>query len=215
MQVNKKDRLEYAKERARNYSLRIIILILAALNIVQFIAIYSLFPLKTEKIRYVEFADGKDTVFKVLPSPLPQSSKILVIRQLARHYVEDRHKIDGITEHTRFRRVVAMSSRKMYEAFKNEYDRIKNESTFDSRDINILADTIIDEARNVHEVHFETIDRFQGKEYKNNWIVSMRYEFRKHRAKGDDLLLNPLGFTVVQYHQSKTKLTKDQINEIF
>ena len=203
------------KSNKSSYFIRVCLVISLVINVLLLIAILTMFPLKEVKPVYVAFSEEKDVVFKVLKMPLPKKQRLLVLRQLVREYVANRHKFDGITEYHRFRRVVSMSSKEVVERFKDEYNRIKNESTFDTREINILADTVIDEARNVHEVHFETIDTLNGEEFRNNWIVSIKYSFGKFKVKGENELLNPLGFRVIKYHQSKTKLTKEQINEIF
>jgi len=188
----------------------------AALIIVfQLLAIVTILPLKETKVEYVAFANSEDVMFRVLPAPLNKEQKLLLVRQLLREYVYNRVHIDNLTERNRFAKVVAMSAKSVVVDFKKEYERIEQESSFTRRDVKIIADWVVDEAKNVHQIEFETTDHYKGQTYKNSWVVTLKYQFKKSVVKKSNELLNPLGLTVDHYFQAQKELTNEDFNELF
>jgi len=207
--------LAYIKERANSQKFLLFLAVSLLMNFIQVIGFIVLLPLKEHSVEYVAFAESQDVMFRVLPAPLGKEQKILLVRQLLREYVYNRVQIDNLTERPRFAKVVAMSAKNVVVDFKDEYERIERESSFTRRDVKIIADWVVDEAKNVHQVEFETIDHFRGQTYKNSWVVTLKYEFQKQKVRKSNELLNPLGLTVVHYFQAKKESTNEELNELF
>jgi type IV secretory pathway component VirB8 len=165
-----------------------------------------------KQVHYVAFSGSDDVHFKVLPAPLSKSQGKLLLRQQLRDYVYNRAYIDNFTEKARFRKVYSMNTAEENEKFREEFDRIKSESSFERRDVKVVADNSI--SNNIHQIELETIDHFQGKKYKNYWTVLIKHELRKQQVSLTNEHLNPFGLTVTEYQIRKKDITyNEEINE--
>ena len=105
-----------------------------------------------------------------------------------------------------------MNTAEENEKFREEFDRIKSESSFERRDVKVVADNSI--SNNIHQIELETIDHFQGKKYKNYWTVLIKHELRKQQVSLTNEHLNPFGLTVTEYQIRKKDITyNEEINE--
>jgi type IV secretory pathway component VirB8 len=161
-----------------------------------------------KQVHYVAFSSSDDVHFRVLPAPLNKRQGLLLLRQQLRDYVYNRAYIDNFTEKTRFKKVYSMNTASENERFKEEFNRIKSESSFERRDVKIVADSSI--SNNIHQIELETIDHFQGKKYKNYWTVLIKHEQRKQKVSVSNEHLNPFGLTVTEYQISKKDITYNE-----
>jgi len=199
-------------KEAKRWQLMSMFLIIIILLLIS--AIVTILPLKETRIKYVEFAKAGSYHFKIIESPLRKEQKLLLIRQTLRDYVLNRISYTGNVriDTPSVQKVVAMSSVKVINQFRHVYERIDQETSIQRREVEIISDIPL--SKNVHQVHYRTIDYHDKKTYESQWVATISYQFSKQIVNSQNELLNPLGIVVDGFIEAKKKLTQEDLNEI-
>jgi len=178
------------------------------------LAIMFLTPLKTTEIKYVEFSKAGTYHFTVFQNPLEKNQKILLIRHMLRNYVVKRISYTGNVslDTPNVMSVASMSSSEVLQQFKEAYERVQNESSFERRDVEIISD--IPMSRGTHRVEYKTVDYFEGEKYENIWVARISYTLENSLVTEDNELNNPLGLFINGFLEEHKKLTQEQLNDI-
>ena len=100
----------------------------------------------------------------------------------------------------------------LLQQYKEIYERILNESSFERRDVEIISD--IPMSKGSHRIEYKTIDYFQNQKYENTWVAKISYDLKSSLVTEDNELENPLGLIVTEFIQERKKLTQEDLNEI-
>jgi type IV secretory pathway component VirB8 len=165
--------------------------------------------LSTKEFIVIEYKSSSNNFVKIARAGDDYSRNEILIRATLRNYVEDRERIDRITEQERYARVVALSSDNVSDIFRTVYGGDKalvNREGF-VRDIDIKSDSIISYGK--HQIEFTTTDYEEDKPEEkktNRWIATLSYQFKEQQVSEDIGLLNPVGLYVEEYRLSKKKI---------
>lgn len=166
---------------------------------------HQLNPVTVKEPVYIEFQSSGNTVATIQRVSDSIARSALVIGAETRRYVADRETVDRTTESERYPRIFAMSDGALAKQFRETYggaDSLFKRDGF-KRSVRIARDTPLGEG--IHQVEIVTSDteRAGTAPVVQEWIVTMTYEFRTEARSYEQGLLNPLGFTVLEYTISK------------
>ena len=160
-------------------------------------AIVTMLPLKEVEVKYVEFSRSNDNYFEVLPSNIPKTTAQAMVRSQLRNYVYNRERRDGATEVERFRRVQAMSDQSVFAAFRDMYNKTKDNFEGIQRNIEIVSDSEI--SPGIHQVEYIAEDVKDGMGRERSYFAIVTYEVLPHVVNEEGALLNPMGLNVTKY----------------
>ena len=181
--------------------------------------ITAMMPLKTVQPFLVTFSDLKQQVVRIEPAKIDASAYQMMTEAEVRDYVTSRHTIpdsDGAIEAMwgKRSRLAFRMQPAAYSAFvdANQSDLKAVRSAGLSRAIGISDVAMIGNA--IWRVEFETIDTPAGQalgvpgmassagamsEIRTRWAATMRIGYDPQRISYGNRLINPLGFTVLEY----------------
>ncbi len=192
---------------ARASTLGMVIAIL--LNIALVLLVIQLFPLKETRPYLLVLKDKGDQVVQVEPVAFNTRGLDLLQEGLCRRYVSLRETLDGITEETRWKEIVFLSSEEIWHDFDAQMNPQNNASPLKkhredkvTRAVVIKVSSMI--SKGVFQVEWESISAHQGQEIeRHRWVSTLQVELRPNTYQIDDQFINPIGFTVVNYTVSK------------
>lgn len=166
---------------------------------------HQLNPVTIKEPVYIEFQSSGNTVATIDRVPDSMARSGLVIGAETRRYVVDRETVDRTTETDRYPRIFAMSDSALAKQFREIYGGPVSLFKRDGfkRAVRVVRDSPLGEG--IHQVEIVTSDteRPGFAPVVQEWIVTMTYEFRAEAKSYEQGLLNPLGFTVLEYTISK------------
>lgn len=169
--------------------------------IVGLVVWHQLNPVTIKEPVYVEFQSSGNTVARIERVPDSLARSALVVGAETRRFVVDRETVDRTTESERYPRVFAMSDAPLAKVFRETYggptSLFKREGF--KRSVQVARDSALGEG--IHQVEIVTTDteRPGAQPVVQEWIVTMTYEFRSEAKSYEQGLLNPMGFTVIEY----------------
>jgi type IV secretory pathway component VirB8 len=186
-----------------------VLLVIMTLSVLFFAGVAAKYYAKGEKIIpvFYEFQDETRRIVRVEQGNMRTDKASLLRSWSMRDYLESREIINHIDEAERYKKVRAMSSKKVFEKFANVYDPNKNKEsplTDESftREVEIKADDALKPKGrfDLHRVEFVTIDKIDGKEIaRKNWVALIEYDVTNARVSYDDRFLNLDGVKVMNY----------------
>lgn len=166
---------------------------------------HQLNPLTVREPVYVEFQTSGNMVARIERVPESIARSAVVVGSETRRFVVDRETVDRTTESERYPRVYAMSDALLAKQFRDTYGGVNSLLKRDGfkRAVQVVRDSALGEG--IHQVEIVTTDseRPGTSPVVQEWIVTMTYEFRTEAKSYEQGLLNPMGFTVIEYTITK------------
>lgn len=181
------------------------VMLIFTLGLIGFLVVWhQTNPITIKEPIYIEFQTGANNFVVVHRAGQDQESLDAQIQREARRYIAIREPITKTDERERYGAVRALSSDKVWAVFKEKYggkDGLFLREGF-KREVRILRDDRL--AEGVHQVEFETRDWVDGVTRQDkapwvSWVATMAYELQTQKKRVDDVVINPLGFTVYEY----------------
>jgi type IV secretory pathway component VirB8 len=214
--LSKHDSAANPQVRQRMESKVLIIMcgILGALNIIQAVAITQLLPLYKVVPVFVTFSDRADQVVRIEPPSGRIPSINLLVEQNVRDYITFRNSVSADANETVERwgsRVRIMSTEDVYQAFLRETNPVYTELRNNNFTRTITIRAVLQTQPGFYQVEFDTYDRRQGtgltdtNETRTTWVAQMRVTLMPRNVAFEQRMLNPLGFTVVNYSVARKR----------
>ena len=182
-----------------------------ALNVIQGMSLYVLFPMHTVMPYLVTFSDKSEQMVRIDPPTTKLTSVSIILKDEIEQYMKSRYTITGDAAETTERwqtHVRLFSTTRVYNEFQSEVAPVADlmkEGRF-TRQVK-LVNTLQPEPGLFH-VDFDVYDHTQGngladssdKEY--SFSAELRVAMRPQFIQRAMIALNPFGFTVYQYSMS-------------
>ncbi len=202
----------------------VVSMVLLISNLATVSVVYYLLPLKEVKPYLLSIHPQSEQIVKIEAVQKSVSGYSLLMEQLARRYVMLREVIDLQTEFDRWTEIYLMTDEKNYRSFENtmrlenkESPLLKFQERQIKREVHILSsNNLAPTAPDIWQVEWEAIDNDAKTQITVNrqiFISTITAETRQQNIQLDSSLINPTGFTVINYSIA-LKRRKEDFNEI-
>lgn len=178
--------------------------------IVLVIGIVSLFPLKSKEFHLYEFSSAGNNFIRITKAGEEIRNRPLLIAYFLRAYVQAREPLNKVDEAERYEALRAMSSDKVFAAFRSAYGNKSSPLYKESfkRSIEIVRDSAIDAG--IHQIEFKTKDSTDGIKGENTqeWVANIAYTFDAQAVSFNERFLNPIGMVITEYTLSSRSTAK-------
>jgi len=205
------------------------LLAFALLIIVGQLVFHQINPMVIEKPVYIEFRSSSNNFVKVSAAGRDIRANRALVEASIRRYLVDRERVDKVSEIIRYRRVMAMSSDKVGEFFREKYgaDDAPFKSEGQKREIDITR--AVELVPGIYQLEYTVTDTFSEAQrsfttknergrsntdsrYYNTkpaqtarWVATIAYEFREQNVTYDEHLMNPIGLFITNFSLSRRK----------
>lgn len=200
----------YQQALKNNRLLTHLLLGLLGVVIVLVIGIVSLFPLKSKEFHLYEFSNAGNNFIRITKVGEEIKNRPLLIAYFLRAYVQAREPLNKVDETERYAVVRAMSSDKVFAAFRATYGN-KSSPLYKEgfkRGIEITRDGAVDVG--IHQIEFKTKDSTDGIKGENTqeWFANIAYTFDAQAVSFDQQFFNPIGMVITEYTLSSRSTAK-------
>jgi type IV secretion system protein VirB8 len=202
--INDKSRVDTKILQIINFAF----LVSLTFNVMQFIVMLTLLPLKEKVPYFVHFMPKDEQIVYVEQYKQSKKSQRNIKEYLARDYVKKRETIDLVTENDRWTYIQFISNDDMKRAFAEEFNPdLNNKSIYKYsvdnniiRNVRVISSSVLND--NQYQVEFEILEsvRTNGKLVSTTIAVAtVSFIENSNQFKGYDYLNNPFGYLVSDY----------------